>query len=316
MSSAIDRVVKKVGEPDIVRTLASELTASDLTTLLMAAAVERASSVDGSDVLARYGSDRFSRPGTVPFRRLREIEDRFISAVPESWDWVVVSPLVPFGAHVALGEISQDWVVTTVRANEAAADPTVALALEAAERRRDSRRRQTDEPQRLATIQRIVRGQLYKSPRAFTHFSIFGLVSAGRSQPREQFDPHELQEQLAVYVAALSEVAESVEIVLSTADTRPAAELIESVRQQWQGRTDVTVREDRERLPHQRYYRRACFKINAVIGSETLEIADGGFTDWTERVLDDRHERLLISGAGLDRPALALNDRLNGKTGT
>jgi hypothetical protein len=316
MSSAIDRVVKKVGEPDIVRTLASELTASDLTTLLMAAAVERASSVDGSDVLARYGSDRFSRPGTAPFRRLREIEDRFISAVPELWDWVVVSPLVPFGAHVALGEISQDWVVTTIRANEAAADPTVALALEAAERRRDSRRRQTDEPQRLATIQRIVRGQLYKSPRAFTHFSIFGLVSAGRSQPREQFDAHELQEQLAVYVAALSEAAESVEIVLSTADTRPGGELIESVRQQWQGRMDVTVREDRERLPHQRYYRRACFKINAVIGSETLEIADGGFTDWTERVLDDRHERLLISGAGLDRPTLALSDRLNGKTGT
>jgi hypothetical protein len=313
MGTAINRVVNKVGEPDIVRTLASELTASDLTTLLMAAAGERASNVDGSDVLARYGSDRFSRPGTVPFRRLREIEDRFISAVPESWDWVVVSPLVPFGAHVALGEISQNWVVTTVRANEAAADPTVALALEAAERRRDSRRRQTDEPQRLATMQRIVRGQLYKSPKAFAHFSICGLVSAGRSQPREQFDTQELQRHLAIYVAALSQVAESVEIVLSIAHTRPGHNLVESVGQQWQGQADVTVREDRERLPQQRYYRRGCFKVNAVIRGETLEIADGGFTDWTERMLDDRHERLLISGAGLDRPALALSARPNGK---
>jgi hypothetical protein len=313
MSSAIDRVVKTVGDPDIVRKLALELTASDLTTLLLAVAAERASHVNVSDVLARYRSDRFSRPGTLTFGGLREVEELFISAVPDTWVWVVPSPLVPFGAHVALGEISQDWVVTTVRANEAAADPTVALALEAAERRRDSWRRQTDEPQRLATIQRIVRGQLYKSPKAFTHFSIFGLVSAGRSRPREEFDARELQEHLAVYVAALSHVAESVEIVLSIPDTRPGRELVENVGQQWQGQADVSVEEDRERLPQQRYYWRACFKVNAVIRGETLEVADGGFTDWTERMLDDRRERLLISGAGLDRTALALSARPNGK---
>jgi hypothetical protein len=315
MGPAIDRVVKSIGDPDIVSKLASDLTAADLTTLLLAVAAERASHVRVSDVLGRYRSDRFARPGTLPFSRLREVEDLFINAVPESWDWLVVSPLVPFGTHAALGAVSQDWVVTTVRANEAAADPTVALALEVAERRSDSRTRRTDEPERLATIQRIVRGQLFKAPKAFTHFSIFGLVSAGRSKPREQFDARALQEHLAVHIAALSRVAESVEVVVSSAETRPGRDLIESVRQQWHGQTDVTVKEDRERLSQQRYYRRACFKVNAVIGDEKLEIADGGFTDWTERMLDDRHERLLISGAGLDRPALALGARPNERAG-
>jgi hypothetical protein len=315
MGSAIDRVVKKVGEPDIVRKLASHLTGPDLTTLLLAVAAERASQVGVTTVLARFRSDRFSRPAPLSFNRLREVEDLFISEVPETWDWVVAAPLVPFGTHAALGAISQDWVVTTVRANEAAADPTVALALEAARRRSDSRRRQTNEPERLATIQRIVRGQLYKSPKAFTHFSIFGLISAGRSQPREQFDARELKEHLAIYVAALSQMAESVEIVVSAADTRPGRDLLDSVRQQWHGRTDATVKEDRERLPRQRYYRRACFKVNAVIRGETLEIADGGFTDWTEQMLDDQHERLLISGAGLDRPVLAVSPRQSEKTG-
>jgi hypothetical protein len=312
MGSAIDRVVKKVGDPDVVRKLASELTAPDFTTLMMAVAAERASHVRGSDVLARYRSDRFSRPGTVQFRLLRDIEDLFIRAVPENWDFVVPSPLVPFGTHVALGEISQDWVVTTIRPHEAAADPTVALALEAAARRRDSSARRNEEPQRLATIQRIVRAQLYQSPKSFSHFSIFALATAGRSRPREEFDPVALNEHLAICVAALSKVAESVEIILSTADTRSGRELVDAVRDRWLERPDVAVTEDPERFPRQRYYRRACFKINAVIGTETVEIGDGGFTDWTERMLDDRHERLLISGVGLDRPALVLGARSNG----
>lgn len=309
MDSAVDRIVKTLGEPDIVRKLASELAASDLTTLLLAIAAERASRVRPSDVLTRYREDRFSRPGTAPFLGLREIESLFVSAVPETWSWVVSSPLIPFGTHVALGGISQDWVVATVRANEVAADPTVALGLEAADRRRDSSSRRTREPDRLATIQRIVRGQLYKSPKAFSHFSIFALATAGRSQPREQFDVAALEEHLAVFIAALSPVAASVEIVLSTVDTHPGLDLVESVRSRWSDREDITISEDRERLPRQRYYRRACFKVNAVIGTETLEVADGGFTDWTERTLEDQHERLLISGAGLDRPALALHPR-------
>lgn len=311
MDSPIDRIVKTVGAQDIVRKLASELTAADLTTLLMAVAAERASRARGSDVLARYRSDRFSRPGIVQFHLLRDIEDLFIRAVPETWDFVVPSPLVPFGTHVALGDISQDWVVTTVRPHEAAADPTVALALEPAARRRDSSVRRNDQPQRLATIQRILRARLYQSPKSFSHFSIFALATAGRSRPREEFDPVVLNQHL-VCVAALSEVAESVEIILSTADTRPGRELVDAVRDRWLERPDVAVTEDPERLPRQRYYWRACFKIDVVIGTETVEIGDGGFTDWTERMLDDRHERLLISGVGLDRPALALGARSNG----
>jgi hypothetical protein len=36
-----------------------------------------------------------------------------------------------------------------------------------------------------------------------------------------------------------------------------------------------------------------------------LELGDGGSTDWTARLLGSRKERLLISGYGIDRIALA-----------
>jgi hypothetical protein len=40
-------------------------------------------------------------------------------------------------------------------------------------------------------------------------------------------------------------------------------------------------------------------------GGET-EIADGGFTAWTQVLLADRTERLLVSGAGVEQTVAAL----------
>ena len=41
-------------------------------------------------------------------------------------------------------------------------------------------------------------------------------------------------------------------------------------------------------------------RILAAAGAEFF-LADGGFTDWTRRLLSDRKERLLISGLGSER---------------
>jgi hypothetical protein len=302
----LDRVTSRLGEPDIVDKLAADIAPSDLTTLMLAVAERRAARVDSAGVLRRYRSDRFSRPSMVPFAGLREVEDLFIEAVPGEWSWLVPSPLVPFGTHAALGDVSQDWVVTAVRPNEAAADPTVALALEAAVARKDSSIRRAMRALRLATMQRIVRAQLYASPKAFTHFSIFALATAGRGLPGERFEHEALTEHLAIYVSALTRVSEAIEVVLSTGDDQSGRKLLETLRDRWQPDAKVRVSEDPRRLPAQRYYRKACFKVHATMGGDRIEIADGGFTDWMSRLLDDRRERLLISGAGLDRPALAL----------
>jgi hypothetical protein len=303
--AGLDRIVNKIGDPDIVRKLASDLPAPDLTTLLLEIAAQRASRARGPGVLARYRTDRFTRPSTVPFHSLRSVEDSFVRAVPEAWDWVVPSPVVPLGAHAVLGPVSQDWVVSTVRSTEVAADPTVALALEAALRRYETSASRISGSVRLATIQRITRGQRYESPDAFVHFSIFAMVTAGRSQPGERFDDEALYGHLGVYVDALNGIADRVELVLSTAETSIGRRLRDGTHDRWAS-SFVTVSDDSERLGGQGYYRRACFKIHAVTRRGKVEFVDGGFTDWTERLLGDRHERLLISGAGLDRPALML----------
>jgi hypothetical protein len=308
------RIVGRLDTPDIVPRLAG-LPAPDLSTFLLEVAGVRASRADPTDVLRRYRTDRFSRPAVAPFLTMRAVERAFINAVSEDWRWITPSPVLPFGSHAALGDITQDWVVTTVRGSEVAADPTVALALEAAAARSESARRRTEPPQKLVAIQRVLRGQLYSAPDAFTHFAIFGMVTAGRSRPGNRFDVDALTEHLGVYVRAVSTIAESLEIVLSVAGTSDGSRLLETVREAYADRADVDVKDDSGRLPAQRYYRRACFKVNLVVGGHRIEVGDGGFTDWTERLLGDSHERLLISGAGLERPALALHARAGSEDG-
>jgi len=42
---------------------------------------------------------------------------------------------------------------------------------------------------------------------------------------------------------------------------------------------------------------------DALVDGVPTEIGDGGFTDWTAKLLASKKERLLISGYGLDRLA-------------
>jgi len=49
--------------------------------------------------------------------------------------------------------------------------------------------------------------------------------------------------------------------------------------------------------------------VNALADDTTAEIGDGGFTDWTARLLSNEKERVLIAGYGLDRLAAVTDVR-------
>ena len=63
----------------------------------------------------------------------------------------------------------------------------------------------------------------------------------------------------------------------------------------------VTVIADPDRVSGRGYYTGVCFKIYAGGGPDHMrEVGDGGFVQWTQHMLGNRRERLLISGVGLD----------------
>jgi hypothetical protein len=296
MTDALGRVLPKIGGIGTVERLTA-LSGSDFTTVMLEVARRRAARQTPASVLRRYERDRFVRPGQVPAAAARRAEDALLRCLPDDVELVTLAPLVPLGAHSALGPVSQHKVVTALRACEVAADPTNALALEAAARRVRSR----DATVRLAAAQRVVRAQQV-SAGFFAHFALVGLVTAGRDGGNADFERSALAEQLRFAVRGVAAAgAHRVQVALtplSEAGERVAA----AVRAELAAECPELVI-DHERQAGRGYYQVLCFKVHARLGEEWLEVGDGGFTDWTARLVADQKERLLISGLSPERLA-------------
>ena len=67
----------------------------------------------------------------------------------------------------------------------------------------------------------------------------------------------------------------------------------------------IRVLFDDQRTNGRVYYPSVCFKLHAKFDKQEIEVGDGGFVPWTQRLLSTTKERLLIGGIGLDRLAIA-----------
>ncbi len=296
VNGAVDRVAREIGGMELVERLAA-LGGSDFTTVMLEVVRRRAARETPASVLRRYRHDRFVRPGRTPWAPARRAEDALLGCLPPEAEVIPLAPLVPLGTHSALATVSQHKVVTAVRACEVAADPTNALALEAAARRAG----RPEETVRLAAVQRVVRAQRFPAGWA-AHFGLFATVTAGRDRGSRRFEEAAVAEQFRFAVAALRAAgADRVQVALtplSEAGERIAAAATAALAG---GPAEVIT--DHGRASGRGYYRDLCFKVNVLADGGPEEIGDGGFTDWTARLLANEKERLLIAGYGTDRLA-------------
>lgn len=293
---ALARVLRKA---DVLELL-TKLPGADLTTLLLEAMRRRAGKLSAPDVLRRYREDRFTTPASVPFDRLRWAEDDALAAVPPGFEVLTLAPVAPLGTHSVLATVDQNKVVSTIRGSEVAADPTNAMALEAAHRRGGFNDPRSAEVVRLAALQRVVRAQRFGGRASFAHFALLGLVSAGRDIGDLAFERRHAVE----HVRATADVArrcgaERLELRLTVLEPR-FSPVAEAIRDALPG---VDVVDDPGRESGRGYYSGFCFKLYCVDGDEWFDVADGGFVNWTQKLLANRKERLIISGVGLDRLA-------------
>jgi hypothetical protein len=304
-ATALDRVLPAVGGIDTVERLAA-LSGSDFTTVMLEVTRRRAARETAASVRRRYSGDRFTTPGHTPWRTLRRAEEALLACLPADVEMLTLAPVVPLGTHSALATVSQDKVLTTIRACEVAADPTNALALEAAVRRVHDRAATV----RLGALQRVVRTQL-PPPGFAAHFGLFGLVTAGRDEGDHRFERAALAEHLRFAVASLAAARlRYVQLALtplSEAGERIAAAVTNDLGGDRSPGTAAVIVVDHTRASGRGYYQDLCFKVNARTDGRhpdsLQEVGDGGFTSWTQQLVASQKERLLISGIGVDRLA-------------
>jgi hypothetical protein len=302
---AVRRVVRDVIGTDVADALGEGLASSDLTSLMLEVMQRRASGRSPGDIIRQYERDRFTRPAAVDARELLSTIAVAVDAIGSHFELVETSPLVPLGTHSVVAGISQNRVVSTIRSTEVASDPTNSLALDAAVRRRAMLRvdPRSSEIVRLAAIDRVVRAQQFSAPRSFAHFTLLGLVTAGRDVGHRHFEQQALQDHLSQLVA-VCQATGFPRLTIQLTDLTGNHDAIVTTVSAEMSNDHVSVTPWPERTAGRNYYQSLCFKLGVVDEGETIEIADGGLVDWTQSLLDNRKERLMISGLSVERLTL------------
>jgi hypothetical protein len=309
MGKIAERIEREAGVPGLVSILAQRLSPTDLQSLLLEVYRARSSRMHPATVLSDFESNRFVQPSAVSPTSLMRWEQAAFSHLPEGFEPIALSPVCPLGTSSVIATVDQNWAVSTARNTEVVSDSTNVLALECSVRRRELLRvdPKSPTPVHLAASHRLLRAQRYESPESVAHFSSFALCSAGRDRGNSQFEVSALGMHIRFYLEALRAfLGPEVPLHLSVADLSPTprtdlmeAGVLSAIRSEFE---EVDCRIDRHRAGGRGYYVDLCFRIQATtLGRRRLELVDGGSVDWTQKLLGNAKERVVISGIGSER---------------
>jgi hypothetical protein len=218
--------------------------------------------------------------------------------LPDGYEAIELSPLTPLGTVSSVAAVDPALVVHTVRAREVLSDSTNTLALLAAEQRHALPGRDRPEMDFCAS-HRLVRPQLPQHEMHTAHFRVFAMVSAGRDTGSFSFELKKLREHVEYYITLIRSFHAQVpvDVVL-----KEYAETGTDWDRWMHGIEGNLIHVMRHRISREdwSYYAPVQFNINVHSGEEILNVADGGVVDWTQKLLSDRKERLLISGFGTE----------------
>ena len=273
--------------------LASELSGSELGSVLLEVMQRRAAARTPADVLAQYQRDPFCRPAAIDPRLGLEI-DRQLFAAADGFEAIELSPVAPLAACSSVAATGQNRVLSALRATAVVADPTNVLALECALRLRGGTAAVD-----LATSQRVIRAQpVPRLPGYASHFRIFVLASAGLETQGHGTTHDALARHIRTMLAALERLeahgfsfgARRVDLLA----TPPRAALADRLAAALAG-----VAVERKPLEHPYYSAGLRYQIWATPpDGATLPLIDGGAFDWLTRLAANRRAVYVASGTG------------------
>ena len=299
----IRRILKKIGDAGLMEKL-DALSPSDTHSLMLEWFKRQSEKQPPAVTLKRYRLNRFVKPGALdPIAYIQQELEILAFAGERGIEPVLLSPAALFASCSSVAPVSQYKILSAVRGTEVLSDPTNMLALYLAEKLDGGEWENSDRNLHLCAAHRAVRAQAFSGPHSFAHFGLFAMVSSGLDSGSYRCEWEMLTHQLRFYDAYLrAALGADISILLRSrkgyTDSRGFMErTCEYIKSEFPGMPLEmdTAESDNE------YYRGLNFKIEMRVKDEVIEIGDGGFVDWTQKLLGCKKERLLISAIGLDR---------------
>jgi hypothetical protein len=216
---------------------------------------------------------------------------------------IQLSPVTPLGCTSVFGTVDQNKVISALRGTEVVSDATNSLALHISELIKTSKNNR-DSLISFCTTHRHTRAQNFgKAPGMLPHFHLFCMVTSGVDQGSYSFEKQSFWEHIKVYKSIFKTLFNSeIEIIFSDrAGYKDTAGLISRIIQHGHDLSmNVSISKGEHNTENQ-YYKGLQFTIKTIIDNKKFYIGDGGFVDWTQKMLGNKKERLIISAIGLDR---------------
>lgn len=316
-SELLNRILKESGVPELMEVLVNRISLADLQSLLLEVYKQRVEMLSPPNLLDRFKLNRFVQNSDLNPQQLLEFDSLAYSLLPSGFKAILLSPVCPLGTNTVVAPVNQNNIVTTIRNTEVCADPTNVMALECALQRRLilAQNPRSQKTVKLCSSQRVLRGQAFDEPGAYQHFQIFSLCTSGRDEGDFVFETKNLQEHLFFYLKLL---LAAMKIDLNPRNIRVVLMLYdESLKGVVKSRVldkislefpEIESQIDEKPKDGHGYYCQVRFQVYAQDSAQTdLLLVDGGFTDWTQKLLSNQKERLLTSGIGSERLCLCFH---------
>lgn len=297
MQKIVDKILAKVANPLLLDQL-DQLSQSELNTMLLEVFRRKSAKVTPQQLLDGYKNNRFVVPSDIDPIRLRETELQWLKlANSHYFEPIVLSPLAPLGSSSVVAEVDQNNVVSALRGSEVVSDATNVLALILSNYFKDKLNKKSKKHH--VTIHRHTRGQAFDNPRFSAHFSTCCLASGGWDIGNYGFELEELEHHLELIYSILHQYYTEDKLSLKFYVKQDGDRILEKVRLQ-QGSTWSDKQYEVADHKEHAYYDLLQFKIFIHKDGQSYNIADGGFVDWTQKLLSNKKHRCIISGIGIE----------------
>jgi hypothetical protein len=297
MDTVSKLIAEKKGYTNLLNQLA-DLPGSSLNSLLLELFRIRAGQLKPAGLLNEFEKNRFVAPSSVDPIAFRQLEIRCLElAKARDFTPITLSPLTVFGTCASVGFVDQNNVLTALRGTEVVSDATNVFALLMAT---EFKKRNNRSMIKFATTHRHVRTQSLTNPAFTAHFSIFCMATGGMDTGNFSFELEQLSDHINAHYSVLTNEFDKDKLLLriylkqdKTTFEDKLKEMLESFNQQ------VPIKIEKQSDVGD-YYKMVRFRFFLQHKGNEINLSDGGFVDWTQKLIPNKKHRLIISGIGIE----------------
>ena len=297
MNKIFEKICSKLSREKFIEEIATQLPGTEFNSLLLEIFRQRSETITPAQLLKEFEKNRFVQPAQADTIKSRELElDWLKYADSRGFAALTLSPVAPFASCAAVGTVNQNKVLSSLKGTEVVSDVTNLMALKVAVDCKGETNKNREV--KYCTVHRHLRTQYFDNPNFSAHFSLFGMVTGGFDKGSYTFEIKHLNEHIAIILALLKRsfalTGMYVKFYLKS-ENEQLTNLLHHPDNVWSTMPCEFIID-----LENKYYQAVQFKLFSRINNEEINIADGGLVDWTQKMIGNKKQRLLISGVGLE----------------